>query len=125
MTDILQHFKAGLALRLEKAGSSLEEFERDLGNQDINAVTDKLAGLLSDISGVAEKTLGLGGKVLTEAPQAALALSLLAGSLGGGTLYGIDKHLQNQDSRLGDQQKSIGKMQNITEKLKSDYNIHG
>jgi hypothetical protein len=123
--NLLNNLKAGLILKLEKSGSSIEEFETLLGEKNTEALADKLAGILGDVAGAGEKILGVGGKVLTEAPQMALAMSLLMGSLGGGTLYGIDKHLQGQDQRLGDKQKSIGKMQNITDKLKSDYNING
>lgn len=123
---MIKTLKIGLAMNLEKSGSSLEEFESLLASGDTAALSDKLAsGLFGDIAGAAEKLVGVGGKALIEAPQAALALSLLVGSLGGGAAYGVDKHLQGQDARLGEKKDSINKMQNISDKLKTDYNLNG
>jgi len=123
MNDIVTQFKVGFSQHLEKQGSSLEDFEANLSQGDTDKAMDKLASFLSDIGGIGEKVLGGAGKFLVEAPQAALALSLLTGAGLGGAMYGMDNHITNQDKRLGDKQKEVDRMKNITSRLKQDYNI--
>lgn len=123
MNDIVTQFKVGLSQHLEKQGSSLEAFEADLAAGNSDQVMNKLAGFLSDIGGIGEKVVGGAGKFLVEAPQAALALSLLTGAGLGGALYGMDNHITKQDKRLGDKQQEVDRMKNITSRLKQDYNV--
>jgi hypothetical protein len=125
MNEILTEFKVGLATQLEKQGSSIEEFEQFLTDGNTDKAVEKLAGILSDIGGLGEKVIGGVGHALVEAPQMALALSLLAGTLGGGALYAADSHMNKQDARLGEKKTEVDRLKNITGRLKQDYNING
>lgn len=124
MNDIITQFKVGLSLHLEKQGSSLDEFEGILESGNTDRAVEKLAGFLDAIGGLGEKVVGGAGKFMVEAPQAALALSLLTGALGGGALYGMDNHITKQNNRLDDRRQEVDRMKNITSRLKSDYQLN-
>lgn len=121
--DIINALKVGLGTSLEKTGSSLGELEEQLANGNTEFVTEKLAGILGDIGGIAGKVTDIGGKVISEAPQLALATSLLLGTLAGGGLYGLDRHLHGQDKRLESKKLDVDRLQSITARLKNDYQV--
>lgn len=113
-SEIFANIKFALAIELEKQGSSLQQFEEALASDQDRAL-DKIAGLL-DGAGTAISGIG-------NAAQMALAVSLLGGALTGGAAYGVGRHLQNQDKRLSSKKEEIAKLQDITGRLKSDYNV--
>lgn len=119
MEDFLTFVKVGLALELEKQGSSLEEMEAALETQDETS----LAKVASTMDSLIKALTGAGGVVLSEGPGALLALSMAAGTGLGGLGYGIKKHLDSQDARLEDKEKEVARITNATNQLKADYGI--
>lgn len=117
--DVINEFKVGLALLLEKEGSSLEEFEAALASENTDLAIEKLAGF-GDMLAAGAKGLGA---LAMGAPELALALSAVAGTVGGGGLYAMDNHLHKQDERLKVKQEEADRVKLINERLKSDYNL--
>lgn len=114
--NILNEFKVSLQTILEKQGSSLEELENDLANNDLAAVSEKMAGMAD--------MLLQGGKTLAiDAPELALALSAVLGTVGGGGLYAVDNHLHNQDNRLKVKQDEVDRVKLVSNRLKEDHNL--
>lgn len=114
--DILTEFKVNLHYALQKQGSSLEELETALASNNIEAVTEKVASI-GDV-------LAQGGKALvTGAPELALALSAILGTIGGGGAYAIDNHLHNQDNRLKVKQDEADRVKQVGGRLRTDFNL--
>lgn len=116
--ELINNIKFSLAMELTKQGSSLAEFDSLLAT-DKDAAIEKLAFSLSDISGTTKD----GVQAIGSLSQYALALSLLGGVLTGGGLYGIGKVMENQDSRLASKKEEIGRLKDMTGKIKTDYNV--
>lgn len=121
-SKVFSNIKFALAVELEKQGSSLLQLEEALAAGKHDAAIDKVAGLL-DAGGSALSAAGSVAGGIGNAAQLALAVSLLGGALTGGAAYGVGRHLQNQDKRLSSKKEEISKLQDITSRLKTDYNV--
>ena len=111
MNDYINIVKLNLADKLEKMGSSLEEFE--------NFLTHKPEEIEKVASFLKEGLFGLAGDVL----EAAALSSFLTGSLGGGLAYGLKSHLTNKDEEIADKQQEIARINFLTKRLKAANNI--
>jgi hypothetical protein len=119
-TEALSLMKLGLAEHLEKQGSSLEEFEALLAKGTTpEQCVEKLGGIM-DILG---SLVSGAGHAALKIPEAVVALSLIGGTTLGGGLYAGNKYVSNQNKRLQEKENEVGQMQNLTDRLKTDYNI--
>ena len=114
MNDYINIVKLNLADKLEKMGSSLEEFENFLTHKPEEI--EKVASFLKEGK---EGLFGLAGSAL----EAAALSSFLTGSLGGGLAYGLKSHLTNKDEEIADKQQEIARINFLTKRLKAANNI--
>jgi len=128
MNDIITQLKCGLAVQLQKEGSSLEELELLLAQPASN---EKKAQLLEKMAFFGEKTLGsigsgavdLTGSILKALPEWGMTTALMAGSLGGAGLYGLKGHLSAQDKKHKEKDDEVERIKVLTERIKQDYGI--
>ena len=110
MNNSLNLIKLNLAQRLEKMGSSLEEFENFL-----NSPVDL------------EKKAGVVGDVMTgmlRAGEGAALLSFLTGAAGGGLAYGLKSHLTSKDEQIKDKQQEAARINFLTKRLKAEHGLN-
>lgn len=124
MEDIVSVIKVGLAQHLEKQGSSLEEFEQSLANLNTMEGVSKTANFLESIGNLGSDAVkGIGG-MAAKAPELALLSALMVGSAGGAGVYGMGKHMEDQDKKFADKEQEAQRIRSLTDRLKSDYGIH-
>ncbi len=98
--------KAELSDTLSKMGSSLEEFEESLSKQ-------------------ADGGLETAKSLIGNLANGAFGASLIAGTTLGGIAYAANKHLSNQDKALDDKRQEVHRYKQLTDRIKTDYDIHG
>ena len=118
-TDIdfnLNIIKLALADKLEKMGSSLEEFELLLsqpGELEKIAEGNWLTSGIGDIfSGI--KNMG----------ELAILGSFLTGAAGGGLAYGLKSHLTEKNREIADKQQEIARINFLTKRLKAEHGLN-
>lgn len=122
MTKAAELIKLSIATYLESQGSNLEEFEKSLAQVNTAEGAVKVAGVLDGMKDFTS-ILNPFASAVPPSLEMLAASALLTGSLGGATLYGADRHLQEQDKRLGERQTEVDRMKSLTDRLKTDYGI--
>lgn len=123
-------YKAALMDVLEKKGSSIEDFEKELEAGNIKVADQSLfskgVDMGKDLFTSGAKGAGsIGAHFLTEyGPAALFGGSMVAGTALGGTLYGANKSLDNEDKALAEKQQLVDRYRSLTDRIKSDYGIH-
>ncbi len=106
--------KAALMEELEKIGSSIEELEEQLKTKTAE-------------EGVLAKLWDAGKPVVShlaeQGPAALLGLGIGAGTLLGGTAYGIKNSLDAEDKEHNAHREAVDRYKQLTSRIKSDYNL--
>jgi hypothetical protein len=121
-TEIFDLLKLALAAELEKQGSSLEEFEKGLGEIEEIEKTAAFDPISAGVGAAGSVVKGLAG-LLKAAPELAVTGALMTGGLAGGIAYGANKHIKNQDKKFDNDQNEINRVRALTEKLKAEHGI--
>jgi len=115
MSDTLFAIKLALAQKLEKMGSSLEEFEEML-NQPGGMEQGTRFVKQADGDGVAS---GVGNLL-----NMAMLSSVLVGGTGAYGLHKLKNYLTNQDNEVKDKQQEIARINLLTNKLKAEHGLN-
>ena len=119
--NTLEILKQELSQQLIKAGSSLDEMEKELANK---AISEKTAGVLEALKSFFTGTFDAGLAAGKFGLEALPAIGVGGGVALGGGAYALDKHLSGQDKKHNEKQQLIDKYKELTERVKGDHGLH-
>lgn len=118
--NTLEILKQELSQQLIKAGSSLDEMEKELANK---AISEKTAGVLEAIKNILTGGLQAGWETTKFVPEALATIGVGGGAMLGGGAYALDKHLSGQDKKHNEKQQLIDKYKELTQRVKGDHGL--
>jgi len=120
LSKCAQAIKDELILELQKAGSSLREFEEGLANINTGEGVYKIAKDGGSIlNSYLDKGMGMAGSI----PEVALKGSLAGGALAGLTLDEADKSVDVLNKSLDREREKVNLVRRITNNLRREHGL--